>query len=226
MKPVNGLAQVLGRADAVARRGSVAVAERAAVVTSLLDRQVSAGRKAGLFELSPRDWEEGPRLWTGELIRTKLAAEHVFSQEAGRLLHRLAGADPTVRQSVSRTAARLAGTCYAVQHCTIGECATSFIGYVRFLTSVCGDEARGDVAWRLQTLLQHRSPNGRWKHFPFYYTVLVLSELPPPAGEGELAHASEACARALRRPSIGEPYATRRTRLLRHVLKEATPEPS
>lgn len=221
MKPIDGLARTLERADAVDRRGSAAVAERNAVVSSLLDRQISAGREAGLFELSPCDWEEGPRLWTGEPIRTKLAAKHVFSQEAARLLQRLAGRDPSVCRCVSRTAARLAGTCYAAQHCTIGECATSFIGYVRFLTSVRGDEVRSDVGWRLQTLSQHRLPNGRWERFPFYYTVLVLSELPRPSAEGELTHAFAACTQALRRRSINEPYAARRSGLLRRILNDA-----
>jgi hypothetical protein len=214
-----GLARALERADTMVRRGEQAAAEtRHVLVRSLLGHQILAGRKAGLFALDPEDWERGPRLWTGEPIRTKLAAEHVFSQEAARLLHRLGEQDPAVERAVALAAGRLAGTCYAAQHCTIGECATSFIGYVRYLASVHGDDARGDVSRRVQTLSQHRAPNGRWIRFPFFYTLLVLSELPKPVAENELSFARDAIARSTLRPSIEGPYAGRRTRLLQDVL--------
>jgi hypothetical protein len=214
-----GLARALERADAMVRRGEQAAAEtRHVLVRSLLDHQIPAGRKAGLFALDPEDWERGPRLWTGESIRTKLAAEHVFSQEAARLLHRLGERDPAVERAVALAAGRLAGTCYAAQHCTIGECATSFIGYVRYLASVRGDDARGDVSRRVQTLSQHRAPNGRWIRFPFFYTLLVLSELPKSVAEDEMTFARDGVVRSTIRSSIESPYAGRRTRLLQDIL--------
>jgi len=219
MTPNDGLARVLERADAAMRRRETVTAEtKDVLVRSLLDRQIRAGRKAGLFALDPQDWNRGPRLWTGEPIRTKLAAEHVFSQEAARLLHGFGGREPAVDEAVALAAGRLAETCYAVRHCTIGECATSFIGYVRFLASVRGQDGWGDVSRRVQTLSQHRAPNGRWLRFPFFYTLLVLSELPKSVGENELVFARDAAARSIPRASIEEPYAGRRAQLLRDVL--------
>jgi hypothetical protein len=221
MESSESLTQLLERAAAALQRGRPAVAlTRRALVRSLLDRQIRTGRKAGLFAASLADWECGPRLWTGEPIRTKLAAEHVLSQEAARLLCRLGGDDPAVRQSVAAAAARLAGTCYAVQHCTIGECATSFIGYVRFLATAVGDDAHAEIAPRIHTLSQHRLGDGRWKRFPLFYTALVLSELRLPAAKDELLYAREACVRAVRHNSVPEPYADRRTRLLSEVFGE------
>ena len=215
MESSEGLAQVLERAEAALRQGWRAGAPtRIDVVDSLLDRQIRSGRKAGLFAVSLADWERGPHLWTGEPIRTKLATEHVFSQEAARLLCRLAGGDPTVERAVAAASTRLAGTCYAVQHCTIGECATSFIGYVRFLAAVLGDSAHAEIAPRIHTLSQFRLGDGRWKRFPLFYTALVLSELRLPAAKDELLYAREACVRAARHNSVDEPYARRRSQLL------------
>lgn len=221
MESSEGLAQVLERAEAALRQGPAAVAPtRNDLVRSLLDRQIQSGRKAGLFAVSLSDWERGPHLWTGEPIRTKLATEQVFSQEAARLLCRLAGGDPTVERAVASASTRLAGTCYALQHCTIGECATSFIGYVRFLAAVLGDNAHAEIAPRIHTLSQCRLGDGRWKRFPLFYTALVLSELRLPAAKDELLYAREACVRAARHNSIDEPYAHRRAQLLGEVFGE------
>ncbi len=221
MESGGSLAQVLERADVAFRQGRPATASVwHALVCSLLDRQIQTGRKAGLFALSPGDWERGPHLWTGEPIRTKLATEQVFSQEAARLLCQLGGNDPAVERAVQAASARLAGTCYAVQHCTIGECATSFIGYVRFVAAALGDDAHAEIAPRIQTLSQHRLGDGRWKRFPLFYTALVLSELRLPAAKDELLYAREACVRAARHHSVDEPYADRRVRLLSEVFGE------
>ena len=221
MESSEGLREVLERADAALHRaGPLPASARAALAGSLLERQIRTGRGAGLFLLSPSDWERGPRLWTGEPIRTKLAAAHVFSQEAARLLLRLGGDDPTIERAVAAAAARLAGTCYAVQHCTIGECATSFVGYLRLLAAIPGEGAQAEIAARVQTLSQHRLGDGRWRRCPLFYTVLVLSELRLPAAEDELLYAREACLRAARHNAVEEPYSARRAWLLCAVCGE------
>ncbi|MDD5264211.1 MAG: hypothetical protein PHU43_05160 [Candidatus Bipolaricaulis sp.] len=223
MESSESLTQLLERAAAALQQGRPTGAPtRRALVGSLLDRQIQTGRKAGLFAVSPADWQRGPRLWTGEPIRTKLAAEHVLSQEAARLLCRLGGDDPAVGRSVAAASGRLAGTCYAVQHCTIGECATSFIGYVRFLAAAVGDDAHAEIAPRIQTLSQHRLGDGRWKRFPLFYTALVLSELRLPAAKDELLYARDACIRAVRHNSVPEPYADRRAQLLSELFGKAS----
>jgi hypothetical protein len=89
---------------------------------------------------------------------------------------------------------------------------------VRYLASVHGDDARGDVSRRVQTLSQHRAPNGRWIRFPFFYTLLVLSELPKSVAENEMTFARGAVARSTIRSPIERPYAGRRTRLLQDIL--------
>lgn len=217
MESLGSLTQALQQAEAAFGCRQPA-AEGGRVVASLLDRQVRTGRKAGLFALSDEDWRLGPRLWTGEPIRTKLAAEHVYSQETARLLHLLAGGDPAVARAVAAASTRLGGTCYAVQHCTIGECATSFIGYVRLLAAIHEESSDVDIAPRIATLSQHRLGDGRWRRFPLFYTALVLSELRLPLARAELLYAQPACLRAARHNSVEEPYARRRARLLRDAF--------
>lgn len=209
-----------GLVDAVSEaNGSLTFGEKTPdvehLVEWLLGRQIGTGRSAGLFQASDEDLA-GRRLPTGERLKTKLATTYIMSEEAARILHLLAPRDPAVTAAIARTAGRLAETCFAIQHCTIGECAASFIGYVRFQRTVFGDAATPDITWRLKTLFEHRA-EGRWKRFPPYYTMLVLSEIPLPAADDELDHAKGLWAKGARAAIVEEPYASRRVRLIETV---------
>lgn len=182
------------------------------LVEWLLDRQIVTGRSAGLFRPTDEDYA-ARRLPTGERLKTKLATSYIMSEEAARVLHLVAPKDPAVVEAVARSAARLAETCFALQHCTIGECAASFIGYVRFQRAVLADAATPDITWRLRTLGDHRDGSGRWKRFPPYYTLLVLSEIPLAAAEDELVYAKALWTPGDRVPPVEEPYAARRAQL-------------
>jgi hypothetical protein len=207
-----GLVDAVSDADGAISFGEVDV-DGDALVGWLLELQVRAGRSAGLFQPTAADYEER-RLVTGERLKTKLATIHVLSQEAARVLHILGGGSPTVAAAVRLASARLSGTCYALQRCTIGECAASFIGYVRFLKAVLGESATPDITWRLKTLAEHREGSGRWGRFPPYYTVLVLSEIDLPTAHDELTYAKALWAPGARMAPVEEPYAERRSRLL------------
>jgi hypothetical protein len=186
------------------------------LVEWLLGRQVRVGRSTGLFQPTDDDYAER-RLPTGERLKTKLATVHVVSQEAARILHILAAEEPLIANAVALTATRLSETCYGLQHCTIGECAASFAGYIRFLWTVFGDAAVPEITWRLRTLSEHRDGNGRWKRFPPYYTMLVLSEMGLPAAQDELTYAKTLWSPGTRTAPVEEPYAERRSRLLAAV---------
>lgn len=211
-----GLVDAVSEAD-----GSLTFGEKspeiARLVAWLLERQIGTGRSAGLFRASEEDFAER-RLPTGERLKTKLATTYIMSEEAARVLHLLAPKDPDVAEAVARAAARLAETCFAVQHCTIGECAASFIGYVRFQRAVFGEAATPDITWRLKTLFEHRD-DGRWKRFPPFYTLLVLSEIPLSAADDELDHAKTLWSRGARAAIVEQPYASRRARLLEIVRR-------
>jgi hypothetical protein len=215
MDPWRGLIDAVSDADGAISFGELDV-DGDALVGWLLGLQVRAGRSAGLFQPTAADYRER-RLVTGERLKTKLATVHIMSQEAARVLHILDGGNPTVAAAVRLASARLSGTCYALQRCTIGECAASFIGYVRFLKAVLGDSATPDITWRLKTLAEHRDGNGRWRRFPPYYTTLVLSEIGLPTAHDELAYAKTLWSPGARMAPVEEPYAERRSRLLAAV---------
>ena len=71
----------------------------------------------------------------------------------------------------------------------------------------------------LADLRSRRDGSGRWRTYPFYYTLLSLVEIDHPAAQAELTYAAPACERVLRRrPGSGE-FEQRRAALARQVLE-------
>ncbi|MBU0596241.1 hypothetical protein KJ567_06125 [Candidatus Bipolaricaulota bacterium] len=190
----------------------------AEVVEWLLARQSTSGRRRGMFQPLADDVDSGVRLATGERLRTRLATWNVLSHEAVRLLRRLAPNDEDVQQATVRALSTFRQHCYARQHCAIGECAHSAISYLRLLASI---EDPGDRVWidaELATIRRHRLATGRWKRFPFYYTLLALLALPGGTARAELQHAVPACLRVRHRTDPPQPDLARRSDVVERVL--------
>jgi hypothetical protein len=60
-----------------------------------------------------------------------------------------------------------------------------------------------------------RDGRGRWKGFPYYYTVLALSEISLPEAKGELAYAGKV--RSTISSRIPEKYSKRRELLIERL---------
>lgn len=71
-----------------------------------------------------------------------------------------------------------------------------------------------------RALKSHRDGNGKWRTFPFYYTLLVLSEIDLPLAVEEMRYASTVCQRYLRRSSKDDRIAQRRRILAERVLRK------
>ena len=71
----------------------------------------------------------------------------------------------------------------------------------------------------IQALKKRRDGKGRWKVFPFYYTLLALSEIELPSAVAEMRYAAKSCQRLLsRKVTKRDKYTTRRRALAEKVL--------
>jgi len=202
--------------DALAATRPIAVEERNETVAWLLDRQVSSGRNVGAFAPTNNDLGEGVRLFTGETLRTKLATWNVLSAEAARLLILFGGDDARVREAIARAASWLDVSCFVTGDCVIGECAHSFVSHLRFLN--VAEASVPELVHRLNVVREQRDGAGRWQRFPFYYTLLTLSEIPIEAAKAELRYAVPACDRVLSRGGKDVVYGARRKALVERVI--------
>lgn len=190
----------------------------AKAVAWLVARQATSGWRRGMFEPLPTDFDVGTRLATGERLRTRLATWNVLSHEAVRLIHQLAPGAAAAQEAAARALSTFRQHCYARHHCAIGECAHSAISYLRLVASIGDCEDKAWVDAELATIRRHRSDTGRWKRFPFYYTLFVLLDLPGDIAREELRHAVPACLRVRNRLGPLQTVTARRADVIERVL--------
>jgi hypothetical protein len=68
-------------------------------------------------------------------------------------------------------------------------------------------------------LKSHRNGKGRWKRFPFHYSLLALSEMKIPGARKEMQYAAPACERILHRGKKRDKIGKRRYSLAQRVLE-------
>ena len=143
--------------------------------------------KGFLFFTTPAIRASGIRLVTGEKPRTLLLANNAVELETLRLLALLRPHQSAVRQVLDQANLRLEKQCFA-SVCLLGECAAASIVYLRYLTALGVEAHRAQIAHGLASLVQDRSDNGKWRHFPTRFTRRWLLELPRELSAAELEY--------------------------------------
>jgi len=186
----------------------------------LTGRQVRSGKWAGMFAPTDLDYGHGVTLFTKEKLRTRLAARNILTAEAARALTLFNRAGPGVQdagQYVDRANRWLSRQCFA-RDCMVGECAHSGIGLMRYVAVRDRDRSQEWLECHLEMLSGRRDGKGRWKGFPFYYTLLTLSAIDLPSARQELCYSVPACERMLKRLLGDDPVVRRRQDVIHRVL--------
>lgn len=145
------------------------------------------------------------RLITGEKLSTKLAVDNIAVVQKARLLAQLDS--PSEEEIAKRNGLELwlNQQCFS-SFCGSGECRHASMAYVRYLAAL-GDDANNSQANQfVQELAAYRDGKGRWKGFPFYYTLLALKELGTHKAKKEREYALPARERALKRISNDDEF--------------------
>jgi hypothetical protein len=197
------------------------LAERERLAVWLLAHQ---NRQRGFsFYPTAAERERGIRLVSGEKLWTMLAADNAVEMETLRLLALLQPDAPEGNRLFERVEWRLSGVCYG-RVCSKGECAHASLSVLRYYTARGSEKGAAMIGRGLEALHQDRAGEGRWRSFPFYYTLLWLAELHGERGErahAELSYARGRCERLLSRirPGISaKPFDRVRERILRDAL--------
>lgn len=165
----------------------------------ILSRQGLKGSYANLFSPTRRDIR-GVKLLTGERIDSA-ALRHILGEEALRtvILWNLISSEAAKKAMNSfhellerggEVCARKSGfyCCY--------KCTPAFL---RTLAVVKPDDWSVTLEKGVGNIKRERTPDGRWHGFPFYYTLLTLSEIDTLSAKAELRHASRVADRLLKR---------------------------
>ena len=212
--------------DAIAARSvdgpPISAIERRRAAHWIAGRQGLPGAYGGTFAGFPSE-RAGILLFTGERI-TSASATHILGEEAARALRQLRIADSRVTAALdaadeglfkclARAADNQRSTNPGLFCC--GKCS---VGLWRNLLAGGLDRQEERLRRGASHLKSMRDGNSRWRKFPFWYTVLALSEMDNAEARAELRYAEPLLMRAATRTTPSPLYARRRHRLALRTL--------
>ncbi|MHA1906020.1 MAG: hypothetical protein ACW98Y_01895 [Candidatus Thorarchaeota archaeon] len=165
------------------------------------------------------DLSQKNRLITGEKLATKLAVKNIKAVQKARLLSSLNAPSTEDLQKLLSLEDWIAEQCFA-KFCAVGECRHSSIAYLRYLGTFDDESTKSKVDSFVNLISKHRDGKGRWKGFPFYYTLLVLNELKTEVAKKEIEYAIPACQRAMNRLKESDGFYSLKYNTLVNILRE------
>jgi hypothetical protein len=202
---------------------ALTLTERRELARWIAARQGLPGAYGGTFAGFPSERSRGIVLFTGERI-TSASARHILGEEASRALRLLRvpeasvtraldAADEGLMRCLNRAAADPRNGNPGLYCC--GKCS---VGLWRNL--LAGGLSRREERLRHGALhLRSMRDGGHgWRRFPFWYTVLALSEMNTAEARAELKYAAPALERAAARPPGSTVHSKRRHELAVRAL--------
>ena len=219
----NSLADTLDALNEVLFLGhSISKIERRKLLTWIAGRQGVKGAYRGMFAPTPLDFRRGIRLFTGERVTSGAAIGHILGEEASRAVILLDGNSPEAREALRRSNK---GMVRALMSCEKPSrvrgfycCGSCTVALWRHLAVGGLTKPQKRLSAGLQVLRKYRDGTGKWRRFPFYYTLLALSELDGRLAKDEKQYAAPFCERLLKRASGKHKIAKRRKLLLERIL--------
>ena len=186
----------------------------------IASRQGIYSSYANMFAPTKKDFQNGLVLFTGEKISTRAGISHVLGQESCRTLILLDVTSADVKLALERASD---GFIERMKHAELNKgtycCATCSCAFWRHLSVGGLVNSRRILTMGMKTLESLRDGKGRWKKFPFYYMLLVMSEMALPATRKELQYAAQACKRVLKRETKKTKISQRRRILAERILE-------
>lgn len=166
------------------------------------------------------------RVFTGEPIKSAASASHILGEEACRALILLDVNDEFVASALKKATqgmmSRLLLPSGEPNPETLGMycCAMCSCAYWRHLAVGGLHDSKKRLAAGMEALKEHRKGDGQWRRFPFYYTLLALSEIKLPAALEEMRYAAPVLKRYLKRAPKDDIYEQRRRILAQRILEK------
>ena len=194
---------------------TLTAAERGQTARWIAARQGLPGAYGGTFAGFPSERSKGIVLFTGERIASA-SARHILGEEASRTLRQLRVRDPNVTRALEGADSGLLRCLErAAEDPRNGNpglfcCGKCSVGLWRNLLAGGLDRREERLRRGASHLRSMRDGEQQWRRFPFWYTVLALSEMDSAEARAELTYAAPALERAASRAVPSAVYARRR----------------
>lgn len=180
----------------------ISKSEKEKVALWISSRQGLKGSYSNMFAPTDDDFKNKIKLFTGEKIISNLAISHILGEESLRALKLLDVKVDNVSKSLVNATNGLKKYLdlnknyldkYGFYCC--GKCSVSLW---RNIASGGLNDYENILDKGIKTLKSLRDNNGKWKRFPFFYTILFLSEVNLPSAKEELKYTLNYCERILK----------------------------
>ena len=179
---------------------------------------------AGTFGVTEQDSRSKRHTFTGERLQSA-SLRHIHAEETCRaiiLLNRRVGRD---RLPELEAATTLLLGCFEAAHSKgkprgtfcCGPCTVAL--WRHLAVGGLGDYAR-HLDEGIGVLASHEDGAGAWRRFPFYYTLLAMSEVDTPNARRAVLYALPECDRRLKSIRRNPPFGDRRYGLLSRILEQ------
>jgi hypothetical protein len=200
----------------------IAHAERARAAKWITGRQGLPGAyRVSFFAPTEHDFANGFHVFTGEHITSRAATSHIIGEEACRALALLGVNTLEVRGALDRANTALEEWVDCAENGGPGAgtfcCGKCSVALWRNLLTHGPGMTQRRLAAGMKALKAARDGGGKWKRFPFHYTLLALGEIDSPLALAEIRYAAPVIERALKLPSRGE-YGPRRRAVMERAL--------
>ncbi len=184
-------------------------AERARAAKWIVSRQGMPGAyRVSFFAPTEYDFANGFAMFTGERITSRAGTSHIIGEEACRALALLGVNTIEVREALSRANTALEKWIDCAENGGPGAgtfcCGKCSVALWRNLLTHGPGKAQRRLAVGMKALKAARMGDGKWKRFPFHYSLLALGEIESPLALAEIRYAAPAIERALKLPPRGE----------------------
>jgi hypothetical protein len=196
--------------------------EKTDVCNWIADRQGKQGAYARMFAPTEYDFSHGIRVFTGERVTSGAATGHIIGEEACRVLRLLKSSQQNVKEALRRASLgmnRRLMESGRFQKSALYCCGMCTASLWRHIASGGLKPNRKYLKKSLKTFRKYRDGKGRWRIFPFYYTLLSLSEIGSCDAWEELQYAGPLLERLVTRQGSGK-YAKRRKVLMESILEK------
>jgi hypothetical protein len=198
--------------------------DRRQVAHWIAAREGLAGAYGELFAGFAPELASGIRLFTGERV-TSASARHILGEESCRALLLLKSDDAMATAALSRATAWIVdrvekAALYAPRNnAGVFCCGKCTVGLWRNVLAGGLDRQDLRLGLGLSKLRSMRDGQGEWRTFPFWYTVLALTDMDQEEARRELRYASPRIKAEAKRAAGSSAFARRRNALARAALE-------
>lgn len=220
---INSLAETIDSInEAFFYKKTLLKSQREEAAKWIAGRRGKPGSYASMFAPTDRDFKKGIKVFTGEPVRSNAATGHILGEEACRALILLNVSDKEVKDPLNRANNGMLKRLreYETKQKVHGMycCGICSASYWRNIVVGGLDKNEQRLATGMKKLKSYRLGDGQWSRFPFFYTLLALSEIKLKPALDEMRYAAPVLDRYLKRATSSSKYTQRRRDLAERIL--------